>query len=116
NVPGIYLLGKIAEDMNTIGVSRIREATEAKSKMLYKFLEKQAGFDLFVKKESHRSSTVVVAQTEMPSKEVISRLKNKGMVVGSGYGEFKESQIRIANFPATPIEKMEELIQELSNF
>lgn len=115
NVPGIYLLGKIAEDMNTTGVGKIREATELKAKMLYKFLEKQSGYDLFVKKEAHRSSTVVVAQTEIPSKEVISRLKNKGMVVGSGYGGFKETQIRIANFPATPVEKVEELIEELGN-
>ncbi len=115
NVPGIYLLGKIAEDMNTIGVDRIREETETKAKMLYKFLEKQAGFAPFVRKEAHRSSTVIVAETEQPSKELIARLKAKGLVVGSGYGEFKDSQIRIANFPATSLEKTEELIEELGN-
>jgi phosphoserine aminotransferase len=113
NVPAIYLLGKIAEDMNNVGVEKIRQETETKAKLLYKFLEKQAGFEPFVKKEAHRSSTVVVANTEQPSKDIIANLKAKGLVVGSGYGSYKDSQIRIANFPATSIEKMEELIAAL---
>jgi phosphoserine aminotransferase len=35
------------------------------------------------------------------------------MIVGSGYGPFKESQIRIANFPAVSLEQVETLIGEL---
>jgi phosphoserine aminotransferase len=35
------------------------------------------------------------------------------MVVGSGYGQFKDSQIRIANFPATSAEQIGQLIHVL---
>jgi phosphoserine aminotransferase len=35
------------------------------------------------------------------------------MVIGSGYGEFKKTQVRIANFPATSVEQTEKLVRAL---
>lgn len=116
NVMGIYLLGKIAEDMNRIGVSTIRKETEHKASLLYNFVERHASFQPSVKEAAHRSQTVVVANTIQPSSEVITALKAKGLVVGSGYGEYKNSQLRIANFPATSTEQIELLISELEKF
>ncbi|GAA4415341.1 alanine--glyoxylate aminotransferase family protein [Nibrella viscosa] len=113
NVLGICLLGKIAEDMNTIGIDTLRRQTEEKARMLYKFLESSDLYEPFVKEERHRSQTVIVAKTNKPSAEVISAVKQAGMVVGSGYGKFKESQIRIANFPATSAGQIGVLIDEL---
>lgn len=113
NVMGIYLLGKVAEDLNKIGVATIRKETEQKAALLYKFLEKQSGYSLFVKEKTHRSQTVIVTNTDAPSSDIIKVAKEKGMVIGSGYGQFKASQLRIANFPATSTEQIEKLIEVL---
>ena len=113
NVMGIYLLGKIAEDFNKIGVKTIRKETEQKAALIYKFLEKASGFSPFVKEKPNRSLTVVVANTEINSADIIKKIKEKGMVIGSGYGQFKATQVRIANFPATSAEQVEKLIFEL---
>jgi phosphoserine aminotransferase len=113
NVMGIYLLGKIAEDFNRIGVKNLRKETEQKASLIYKFIEKTPGFSVFVKEKSIRSQTVIVADTEAPAADIIKNIKAKGMVIGSGYGQKKASQLRIANFPATSLEETEKLIHEL---
>ncbi len=115
NVLFIYLLGKIAEDFNRIGIDTIRKQTEEKAKMIYKFIDNSDAFEAFVKQERHRSQTVVVATTQKPSAEVIAGAKAANMVVGSGYGKFKESQIRIANFPATSADQVAALLEQLTN-
>ncbi len=114
NVMLIYLLGKIAEDMNAYGIDKIREETGQKAELLYRFAESTAGFSPFVVPPRHRSRTVAVLNTERPSSEIIARLREKGMAVGSGYGDFKTSQIRIANFPAVTTGQIEALIAELA--
>ncbi len=114
NVMLIYLLGKIAEDMNAYGIDRIRKETEQKAQLLYGFAESTDGFSPYVGSPLHRSQTVAVLNTERASSEIIARLKEKGIAVGSGYGDLKASQVRIANFPAVTIAQTEELIAELA--
>lgn len=116
NVMGIYLLGKIAEDFNRIGVKTIRKETEQKAALLYQFAEKTAGFTPFVKEKPFRSQTVIVLDTEAPSADIIQQVKAQGMVIGSGYGASKGTQLRIANFPATSLAETEKLIHELGKF
>ncbi|MGA0559111.1 aminotransferase class V-fold PLP-dependent enzyme [Larkinella sp. VNQ87] len=113
NVLFIYLLGKIAQDFNRIGIETIRKETDEKAKLLYKFIESHPQFSPFVKEDRHRSRTVVVANTQKPSSEVIAKAKESGLVVGSGYGQYKDGQIRIANFPATNAEQISQLIEVL---
>lgn len=113
NVLGIYTLGKIAEDFNRIGVEAMRKETEHKAGLLYTFLKKHENFEAFVKVPRHQSQTVVVANTKQDSSEVIGKLKEKGLIVGSGYGEFKSSQVRLANFPATSVAQIEGLVKAL---
>lgn len=113
NVLFIYLLGKIAADLNKIGVNAVRKQTEEKARQIYKFLEQTDGYAPFVKEERHRSQTVIVANTTRPASDVISAVKEAGMVVGSGYGQHKEGQIRIANFPATSAEQVGKLLDRL---
>ncbi len=113
NVLFIYLLGKIAEDFNRIGIDVIRKQTEEKARMLYKFLDNSSAFAPFVAEERYRSQTVIVANTTNPSAGVINAAKQAGMVIGSGYGKLKESQVRIANFPATSSEQVATLLKEL---
>jgi len=113
NVLGIYLLGKIAEDLNAIGADVVRKQTEEKYKVLNKYVENSRVFSPSVTEERHRSRTVVVANTTKSSAEVIAEVKKANMVVGSGYGPYKDSQIRIANFPAVSLEQVEALVDEL---
>ncbi len=113
NVLLIYLLGKIAEDLNTIGIETVRRQTEDKAKVIYRFLENSNSFSPFVKEDKHKSRTVIVADCTKPSSKIIAEIKKSGMIVGAGYGSLKDSQIRIANFPATSLKQVDALILEL---
>jgi phosphoserine aminotransferase len=110
---GIYVLGKVAEDMNKIGIETIRKETERKAKMLYDFATKCDYLDIFVQNPEHRSQTVVVVNTVGKSAaDIIDAVKaSDNMVIGSGYGDFKATQLRIANFAAVNIEQVENLIE-----
>jgi phosphoserine aminotransferase len=117
NVMAIYVLGKVAEDMNYIGIEKIRKQTEKKAELLYSFLDKSANFQTFVKNKHHQSQTVVVADVlKGTATELIEKNKENGIIIGSGYGQFKSSQIRIANFPAVNLEQIESLIYQLSKY
>jgi phosphoserine aminotransferase len=110
NMLGIYILGKIAEDMNKTGIAAIRKETDRKAKKVYDYFEKKEGYGLGVQNEQLRSRTVAVIDTPIPSKDIIAKVMEENMVIGSGYGAKKDSQIRIANFIATSMEQMEELL------
>ncbi len=115
NVIAIYVLGKVAEDMNRIGVKNIRKQTDKKAELIYQFVEKSDLLTPFVANENHRSQTVVVANVNgMEASSLIDIIKKQAMVLGSGYGSFKNSQIRIANFPAVNQEHVERLIDSIS--
>jgi phosphoserine aminotransferase len=57
--------------------------------------------------------TTIVANTTMLPGEVNKILEPFDMAVGAGYGSKKETQIRIANFPAHSYEQVLKLIQTL---
>lgn len=115
NVLNIYLLGKIAEDMLYRGIKNIRQETEYKAALLYNTIEKHSSFSPFVKEEAYRSKTVIVAETKEPAEKVITYLGEKNLQVGSGYGQFKNNQIRIANFPAHSKEQVETLADAIAS-
>ncbi len=116
NVLAIYLLGKVAGDMLEKGMQTLRQETEIKAKMLYDFAENSPLFTPFVENLAHQSPTVIVLNCEGNSQQLTQKLSEKGFVVGSGYGEYKEKQIRIANFPATSVSEIEDLIELLRTF
>lgn len=113
NVMWIYILGKIAEDMNEIGIENIRKETDAKAKMIYNYLEESVLLNPSVKHEPHRSRTVAVADSVIDSSIIIEKLKSKDLIIGAGYGSKKDSQIRIANFPASSMEQTQTLLEAL---
>jgi phosphoserine aminotransferase len=101
NMLGIYLLGKVAEDMNRRSIKVLRQETDSKAAIAYYNLQKNSDkFSLFVENPIHRSATVIVANVlNRSAADFISFCKEHHIVVGSGYGNLKDSQIRIANFP-----------------
>ena len=116
NSIGIYILGKIAEDMNRRGAKAIRSEINYKSALLYQTLEGHEHFELSIQSKKFRSKTVSVANCSNGSAEVIEAFKEKGMFIGSGYSDKKSSQIRIANFPTHSKEQVELLCDSLVNF
>jgi len=115
NVLGIYLLGKVCEDMIKRGIENIRKETEEKSKLLYDFFDGHGSLKLFVKDPSDRSQTIINIETGKKQAEIKKKLSDNGIIVGSGYGNMKETQIRIANFPMHKIEDVRKIIRVLSH-
>jgi phosphoserine aminotransferase len=113
NVLNIYLLAKVSGDMLGKGIDKIRQETEYKAALLYHTLEDLPGFSPFVKTPAQRSKTVIVAECEASSASIIDKLKKSNMVLGGGYGQYKDRHIRIANFPTHSREQVELLADTL---
>ena len=114
NVLGIYLLAKVAGDMLTKGIDMIRNETMFKASMMYQMLSEHPNFTPFVEHEAHRSKTVIVTETKKPSSKIIQELGKDQLLIGDGYGAFKGSHVRIANFPTHSKEQMISLIDKMS--
>ncbi|MBK7762225.1 MAG: aminotransferase class V-fold PLP-dependent enzyme [Bacteroidetes bacterium] len=113
NVMAIYILGKIAADMNQYGIQQIRDDIHKKSDLIYSFAEGHPDFHPFVRLTEHRSHTVAVLNTIHPAKQTIEKLQEKGFMIGSGYGVNKHNQIRIANFPSTSFVDLQKMLHGL---
>lgn len=108
NMLYIYLIGKIALDMITMGKQRIINDTVYKSTLLYQSVESHPLLTPFVSDQTHRSKTTIVAKTDH-AERIISSMNSKSMILGSGYGPHKSSHVRIANFPTHSKESIEML-------
>ena len=114
NVLGIYLLGKVIEDMNMRGIQIIRKETEYKAAILYQALETNGFAKPFVKDKANRSQTVVVAECGNQTERIAKELTKVGLNAGDGYGENKKTQLRFANFPTHSKEQFELLVDTLN--
>lgn len=110
NVLAIYLLGKVVEDMVQKGITAIRRETIYKSTILYQALEQHSKLNPFVQDTAWRSPTVVVADCGTHTEELARHLQAHGLFPGDGYGPFKKSQLRFANFPTHSREQFERLV------
>ena len=115
NVLNIYLLGKVVEDMLTLGKDRIERETKYKSAVLYQSIEQNPGLSPFVKDPSYRSITTLVAEGEK-AKVIKAALSEKNILLGGGYSPYQDEHIRIANFPTHSKEQFEMLADFISNF
>lgn len=113
NVLGIFLLGKVCELLLNYGIENIRKETEEKANMLYDFFDSNNTLKPFVKNKPDRSKTIINVETGGRQNEIKHRLSEERIIVGSGYGKFKDSQIRIANFPMHKPEDVRKIIGSL---
>ena len=114
NVLAIYVLSKVLEDMNNIGIDMIVRDTNYKSSLIYDTINKHKDLTTFIKNKNIQSKTVAVANTKRENIHYINKLKEKGLIIGKGYGS-ASNQIRIANFPTHSKEVFELLCDELIN-
>ncbi|TAH21726.1 MAG: alanine--glyoxylate aminotransferase family protein [Cytophagales bacterium] len=107
NVLNIYVLNQVLSQIDDIKI--IGERTERNAKNWYHFLEKH-GFDVLVKNPKVRSSTVIAIQDEETFiRNIKEKAKQAGMILGNGYGIWKNTTFRIANFPAITDEEIAQL-------
>ncbi len=116
NVLAIYLLGKVAEDLNRRGARIVQSETTFKSTLIYDVLDRHQFLRPAVSSSAYRSKTTIVVQSDMHSQAIRSEFAAKGLIVGSGYGARKTDQIRIANFPAHAKELFYQVGDLLENF
>jgi phosphoserine aminotransferase len=114
NVLGIYLLGKVVQDMLLRGIDKIRKETEYKSTILYRALDQNDYVNAFVGEPEFRSKTVITAHCGEHLPKVVAALEKNGLFPGDGYGEFRKSQLRFANFPTHSKENFECLVDTLT--
>lgn len=116
NVFDIYLLGRVCNDINNRGIGVIRKETEEKARLIYEFFEKHPKYTPFVKDKKNRSQTTIVIETQGDTNRMLPYLASKGFIINSGYGVYRENQIRIANFPSSNLEDVERFRNELERF
>lgn len=108
NMLFIYILGKIAKDILNYGVKRMQNDIIYKATLINQTIELHELLDHFVISKEHRSASTIVAKTKNQAK-FIAPFSKKGLVLGSGYGPYKQDHIRIANFPTHSKETIEQL-------
>ncbi len=115
NVLGIFLLNRVLQ--NFPGAEAINTLLNTRAATYYSWLDASNLFAPLISNQSNRSLTVVSVQSSV---ERIAQIKNEakkaGILLGSGYGEWKETTFRIANFPALQQEEVDKLLQFLAEF
>jgi len=116
NVLNIYLLAQVTSDMLNRGIQMIRSEIKYKSAIFYKMAESHSKINLFVKDKTLRSDTIIVLSTDDNTPSLIKFLADKKLIVGTGYGKMKDTQIRVANFPTHSKEQFEMLTDLLETW
>jgi len=114
NLLELYLLGKVAKDIEKVGIEILRKITDEKAKKLYRLVERCDGFAPVIVNKKYQAPTVIVAKFVKDNFENLKQWeKETGFIVGEGYGANKETQIRIANFLAHTEKDVETLANML---
>lgn len=115
NVLTIYLLMRVMESVAPI--EQVGKRIEEQASTWYTFFEKMSSLKPLIAHPSVRSQTVIAIEAE---KGFISGLKDKarqtGIIIGNGYGAWKETTFRIANFPAIDQQEIKQLQQVIQDF
>jgi phosphoserine aminotransferase len=109
NVLNIYLLGKIADDMYHKGIEKIRKDIEKKATMLYNFFDNHPSYRARTPNR-YRSKTTIIVKTMGKTEKIAKKLKEKGIIIGLGYGDKYNDEMRIANFPTHTISQVKKLL------
>lgn len=111
NILNIFLLNGVVKDMLKKGLAQIRKETAEKAGLLYDFFESHKKYEPLVKEGEFRSPTTLVLDVKDESKPLRKRLSVKGFIIGAGYGNYKDTHIRVANFPAHTLQNVHQMLK-----
>jgi phosphoserine aminotransferase len=113
NILGMYVLGKVCQNFIAQGgQDALYRSTQAKHQLLQLAVKQSKALSFFVTQPTFQSPTVTTLTVKNPQ-DIIQNLKAKGFAIGGGYGAYKDTQIRIANFPAIDIDTMKQFCEAL---
>ena len=116
NILSLYLLKNVLKDMQYKGIQFIQNEIKYKSALIYQMFDQTSKLQAIIPQLLNRSKTVCVSEVVGENKGLIEYLKSKEIIIGSGYGNFKNQHIRIANFPAHSKESIEMLVDEIGKY
>ncbi len=112
NMLNIYLVKKLMQEVENISI--LDERIKLQAEKWYDFFENN-GMKCLIQNSDVRSNTVItIEDTEAQIKQIKSLTKTNGITVGNGYGSWKNTTFRIANFPAIKDFEIESLMKILS--
>ncbi|NME66921.1 aminotransferase class V-fold PLP-dependent enzyme [Flammeovirga aprica] len=114
NILNIYLLKRVMENRPVI--SKVHDHLRKRGNHLKKELIK-LGFTPLIDNTQLQSETVIGVKCDPEELEQIKKeALEKGILLGNGYGPWKNNSFRIANFPAHTDDDFEHLISFLKSF
>lgn len=115
NVLGIYLLMRVLE--NSENILETDKRLIARSKKIQEVIDRSDEFSNLCKNDKTRSTTVLTVEGSPSHIKAIKEVAIKnGILLGNGYGSFKNNTFRIANFPAIPDKDFQYLEEFLTNY
>jgi phosphoserine aminotransferase len=115
---GIYLLMRVLRQVSPI--DEVDAVTKKRSAAWYSFFEQEMNaspFRLLINNPAERSDTVIAVEgSEATIKAIKQAAQQAGITLGNGYGDWKTTTFRIANFPAITDDEIETLKQFLLSF
>jgi phosphoserine aminotransferase len=107
NILGIYLLAERLAEINEIVFLKLKE----RMAYLYNHFSSHTSLQPLIIEKNVQSPTVLTLKgDEEYIRQVKKSLKERGIIIGSGYGIWKENTLRIANFPAHTDEDFKKLL------
>ena len=110
---GIYLLMRVLQQVP--GITEVSARTKRRAADWYAFFGQEMArfpFTLLIDDPAIRSDTVIaVSGTEQAINAVKVAAQQAGITLGNGYGDWKSTTFRIANFPAITDEETGTLMQ-----
>jgi phosphoserine aminotransferase len=113
NVLNIYLLMRVMQEIEPI--SLISKKIKERAANFYDFIDKKTDLKPLIQNAKVRSDTVLVVENEKAIiKNIKSKALSKNIILGNGYGQWKDNTFRIANFPAIKDHEFKKLIDFLT--
>ncbi|MBC7389297.1 MAG: alanine--glyoxylate aminotransferase family protein [Opitutaceae bacterium] len=109
NVMGIYLLFRLFDKLESI--KEVDKKITERAKHLYSYFQGYSEFQPITQNHHCYSSTVLAFEGEPGFINDLKKAASQhGIILGNGYGDWKNTSFRIANFPAIPDSEVEQLI------
>ncbi|GAB4045309.1 aminotransferase class V-fold PLP-dependent enzyme [Spirosoma litoris] len=118
---GIYMLMRVLQQVPPIAV--VNTLTKKRAADWYAFFEETSlaldspAFKLLINDPATRSDTVIAVEgSEAAIKAIKAAAQQAGITLGNGYGDWKNTTFRIANFPAISDEEIGTLKKFLESY